>query len=240
MFAWRSPSCSLPDDDKRLSRMVGMSPKKWSVMKPSIMCFWKLSEGHWTQKRLTKEREFVEKNTSQKRAAGEASARAKALKNNDSTATAVDEPLQRQANNPYPYPETINTPSLRSGVARERKRALRMPDNFEPDIEYAVSQGLTHSQARYEAEAMRDWSKSSPNGAKLDWPATWRGWVRRKIKDMRDNPRKTETTLTALDRMIENDRPNFFDALTKTIDYETERNVGSSPVVRLPAHAQRY
>jgi hypothetical protein len=84
-----------------------------------------------------------------------------------------------------PVHQDTNTSSLRSDVAAQapRKRAHRMPDDFSPDLDFAVSEGLTLSQAKAEADAMRDWSRSSPNGAKLDWPATWRGWVRRALKD---------------------------------------------------------
>ncbi|WP_421580837.1 hypothetical protein [Shinella sp. M31] len=84
-----------------------------------------------------------------------------------------------------PVHQDTNTSSLRSDVAAQapRKRAHRMPDDFSPDLDFAVAEGMTHSQAKAEADAMRDWSRSSPNGAKLDWPATWRGWVRRALKD---------------------------------------------------------
>jgi hypothetical protein len=51
--------------------------------------------------------------------------------------------------------------------------------------------------------------------------------------------KQNDTTLKALDRMIENERPDIFDAL-KTIDYQDDRNGGSSSLARLPAHAQRY
>lgn len=83
------------------------------------------------------------------------------------------------------HQDTSNTSSLRSDVAAQapRKRAHRMPDDFSPDLDFAVAEGMTLSQARSEADAMRDWSRASPNGAKLDWPATWRGWVRRALKD---------------------------------------------------------
>lgn len=73
--------------------------------------------------------------------------------------------------------------SLRSEDKPARKKAVRMPNDFEPDLEFAMGEGLSLSEAKKEVEAMRDWSVSSPNGAKLDWPATWRGWIRRRAKD---------------------------------------------------------
>jgi len=93
MFAWRSKECGLPDDDRRLALMVGVTPKKWGVLKSVVMRFWILNEGLWTQKKLTSERENVERNRKQKRAAGIASSEAKALKRKDQAPTAVVEPL---------------------------------------------------------------------------------------------------------------------------------------------------
>lgn len=61
MIAWRSPKCALPDDDARLARMLGITAGRWAKIKGDVMAFWTLGEDGWTQKRLTKERAFVEK-----------------------------------------------------------------------------------------------------------------------------------------------------------------------------------
>lgn len=93
MFAWRTAECALPDDDRRLALMVGVTAKKWATLKPVVMRFWTLSEGGWTQKKLTAEREKVERTREQKVAAGFASSRSKGLKNKDAASTAVVKPL---------------------------------------------------------------------------------------------------------------------------------------------------
>jgi uncharacterized protein YdaU (DUF1376 family) len=57
--AWRSPDCSLPDDDQLLGRIT-RDPKHWHRVKPVVMAFWTLGEdGRWRQKRLTREREYA-------------------------------------------------------------------------------------------------------------------------------------------------------------------------------------
>lgn len=167
-------------------------------------------------------------------------ARAKSLENNDATEANAshNERSKNEADKIVELDKNIST-SLRSVDKPQRKRALRMPDDFEPDLEYAMGKGMTIQQATSEASAMRDWSKSSPNGAKLDWPAAWRGWVKRWGERNAFQKPQQDSTLKALDRMIENERPDIFDAL-KTIDYQDDRNGGSSSLVRLPAHAQRY
>ena len=76
------------------------------------------------------------------------------------------------------------TSSLRSEEEKapsSPKRGTRIPDDFHPDLEFATAEGLTRSQAEKEAANFRDYwtAKSGKDATKIDWPATWRGWVRR-------------------------------------------------------------
>lgn len=91
MFAWRTPHCSLPDDDKRLAIMVGVTPKKWQTLRPVMEAFWTIENGTWSQKRLTAEREFVEGRSRSGRAGAEARWKDKPLKDKG-TAHAVASP----------------------------------------------------------------------------------------------------------------------------------------------------
>lgn len=72
MIAWRTENCCLPDDDARLARMIGVTAPKWKKLKPVVMAFWTLEAGAWTQRRLSKERAFVEEKRGKNRAAAEA------------------------------------------------------------------------------------------------------------------------------------------------------------------------
>jgi uncharacterized protein YdaU (DUF1376 family) len=80
LIAWRSPGCALPNDDKRLAQMLGVSVKKWAVLKPVVMAFWSLTENGWEQKRLTKERRWVEEKSLKNKDAAESRWNAKPLK----------------------------------------------------------------------------------------------------------------------------------------------------------------
>lgn len=60
LIAWQTSDCALPDDDKRLAMMLGVTPKKWAKLKPVIMSFWRLDGDRWRQKRQTNVRRFVE------------------------------------------------------------------------------------------------------------------------------------------------------------------------------------
>jgi replicative DNA helicase len=72
LIAWRSPDCALPDDDKRLAMMLGVTLKKWSKLKPVVMAFWTLIDGRWKQKKQTNVRQFVEQKREQSREASAA------------------------------------------------------------------------------------------------------------------------------------------------------------------------
>lgn len=63
---------------------------------------------------------------------------------------------------------------------RGSKKGSRLPIDFEPDLDFAGSLGLTVSQAETEAAKFRDyWAAKTGQGAtKQDWQATWRNWVR--------------------------------------------------------------
>lgn len=84
MIAWRSDNCALPNDDKRLAMMLGVTAKKWTKLKAAIMPFWTLDEQGWKQKRLLKERRWVAKKSDDNREAANTRWGAKSLKDNDS------------------------------------------------------------------------------------------------------------------------------------------------------------
>jgi uncharacterized protein YdaU (DUF1376 family) len=82
-----------------------------------------------------------------------------------------------------------NQNQIDTNVSKARKRASRLPEDWQiPEewIDEAVSRGLTRARAYAEAERMRNWSQSSPNGAKVKWLAVWRNW----IADKADQPAK--------------------------------------------------
>lgn len=85
--------------------------------------------------------------------------------------------------------EEKNSPSLRSGETAQR--AARLPPDWTlPKAwgEWALKDQPTWdaAHARRVADSFRDWwiAKAGKDGAKLDWEATWRNWVRR------EGPRK--------------------------------------------------
>lgn len=180
MIAWRSDGCQLPNDDKRLAQMLGVTAKKWASLKPVVMSFWTLSDGGWEQKRLLKERRWVAKKSEDNRAAANARWNANSLENNEAgDANAMPKPCINDAPPPPPKKERTTDKSV---VATQRGN--RLPAGFEiPDdwIAWALAEtGWSRSDAEAEGEAFIDYwhAKAGRDGVKLDWPATWRNWVR--------------------------------------------------------------
>jgi uncharacterized protein YdaU (DUF1376 family) len=69
MEAWRRPSCSLPDNDVLLARLTCSTMEEWMDLKPVVMAFWRIDgrSKEWTQKALSKEREFLVKQSKSQR-----------------------------------------------------------------------------------------------------------------------------------------------------------------------------
>lgn len=117
MFAWRTPGCQLPDDDARLARMLGLTAKRWAAMKPAVMAFWSLADGAWTQKRLTRERQFVSEKVEKRRACGKLGGRPKSLGNNDrDEAKGSENGKQNQSKPKAPTPTPTYTPVVPKGT----------------------------------------------------------------------------------------------------------------------------
>lgn len=125
MFAWRAPQCRLHDDDVRIARMLGLTAKKWAALKPSVMAFWILENGFWTQKRLAREHQFVTRQTETRRASGSRGGTAKALKDKEAGLASLQSGQQQNdgkqvAPTPTPTPTEDNTPVVPAGRTAEQ------------------------------------------------------------------------------------------------------------------------
>jgi hypothetical protein len=94
-----------------------------------------------------------------------------------------------------------------SPAARSR-RGSPIPDDFLPDIEAAVADGLSRQAAELMAKNFVDYWHAKPGkeGLKLDWPATWRVWYRRDLSPANRSgapPRQARRNFAdvAMDRM---------------------------------------
>lgn len=90
----------------------------------------------------------------------------------------------RKKDSGAPNIQHVEENTLNKGRTRKRaapERGTRIPENFSPDLSVALTEGMTHQEARRSALNFLDYWKSKPGaaGRKLDWSATWRVWARR-------------------------------------------------------------
>lgn len=183
MFAWRSPDCCLPDDDRRLAIMVGMTDKKWRAIRPVIAAFWTIEDGVWRQKRLTKERDFVRGKSQKNRNAANVKWQAKLLKSGnlgDADAAAGHMPERCQADAPTPTP----TPSEEKREAyastkKKRRPEVDLPEGWVPsdrNMQDAIDRGFTEKETEHEAHQFSNYHRAKQNRYR-DWDAAWRTWL---------------------------------------------------------------
>ncbi|UTO27819.1 DUF1376 domain-containing protein [Bartonella harrusi] len=61
----------------------------------------------------------------------------------------------------------------------QTNRGCRLPDDFEPNLQYAIDKGLTHDEALLEVERFRNFwqAKSGKDTTKSDWQKAWYSWI---------------------------------------------------------------
>ncbi|ENN93813.1 DUF1376 domain-containing protein [Bartonella bovis] len=59
------------------------------------------------------------------------------------------------------------------------ERGCRLPEDFEPDLQYAIDRGLTHDEALLEFERFKNYWLARPKKCAeiKDWQLTWYNWV---------------------------------------------------------------
>ena len=72
MAAWGSDDCALPYDERRLAALAKLPVARWRKIAPTVLEFWTIDKGRITQKRLTKERAYVDARSGKRKDAANA------------------------------------------------------------------------------------------------------------------------------------------------------------------------
>ena len=80
----------LPDNDKKLARICGLSDEEWAGVRPELEEFFRVDGEEWRHKRIEAELEFVREKSEKAREAGKASAKKRS--------SARSTPVQRPSN----------------------------------------------------------------------------------------------------------------------------------------------
>lgn len=87
-LAWRTPGCSLPNDEAWIARKVRLSSADWQrIGKPVLDEFFKLQRGRFVQKRLKAEYDDISRRKTARVAAGKKGGEAKARKTHEKPAS---------------------------------------------------------------------------------------------------------------------------------------------------------
>lgn len=171
MEAWRRPRCCLPDDDKLLARLSGSpSVDEWLALKPAVMAFWNLDAraSEWTQKRMMREREFVEKNRRQKRDAAR-----KSWQKRKKADAVASEPHVQPTPTPTPLNESTNVDSAATAAERLKPKSLR--ERYPTHDKLPMNGKGKHYPAEYEAAWLA--YPTRPEDSKPGCYKHWRRWV---------------------------------------------------------------
>jgi uncharacterized protein YdaU (DUF1376 family) len=176
---WRNKGW-LPNDDRALARYAKLTNAQWARIKPNLWPYFVENGDRITQGRLTDEIEVVKRNSRKQ----SDKAKTRWLKEKEN-GNAVASPGNAGTMPPSPSP----TPTLKkepiSSSPKKEPNGCRLPENFSPDMDFAIAEGLQPQDAIVEVAKFRDYwkSKAGQAGRKTDWPATWRNWVRKAIED---------------------------------------------------------
>lgn len=102
--------------------------------------------------------------------------------------------------------EEDNISSLRSDIPKRQKSAIRLTLAFEPTPvmrEAGRDAGMSEGEIDLEGHKMRDWSMSSKAGAKVDWEAAWRNWIRNRTPSPRAGPNGHQPPRDPFMKMLE-------------------------------------
>ncbi|MBA9083481.1 MULTISPECIES: DUF1376 domain-containing protein [Bartonella] len=104
----------------------------------------------------------------------------------------TDDAVEQQLDHDTPSSENQSPVSQQKSTEKKTKRSrdrqsCRIPDDFEPDYDFAIQEGLPPERVKVEIENFKDYwrSSASPNAVKKDWPAAWRIWVRKAVEDLK-------------------------------------------------------
>lgn len=180
MFAWRTPECCLPDNDRRLAIMVGVTVGKWAKLKPTVMDFWDLDGGVWRQKKLTKVRAYANKLREQKRVAGKASSSAKSRKNKNTQPTS--EPTAGVTADPTAGQQTKSITKVKKEEGKpssQKNRQSRIAEGAViSESQRSAANKRRLSQAEAEAQFQRFKNNALAKGLTyLDWDRAFITWL---------------------------------------------------------------
>lgn len=185
----------LPNALRDVCRLVRAQTKQdREAVETALREFFAESPDGWRHRRC--EREIERYQDKQRKAKASAAARwERKPQHSEGNANASPDAMRThsEGNAPRARPQTpdtrhhLSSKAARGEASQAPPRASRIPPDWTPGPEglaFAATLGFANGRADNEVAKFRDfWSgKAGKDGAKLDWPATWRNWLRRSVE----------------------------------------------------------
>ena len=176
---------SIDNDHIWMSRIFHKT--HWRVVRASIDRLIEAGKVQETDGQLMVVRCFTELLKARKRIASGPQEHRKSIAraSQDGPVSKENNDISKPSTNNHQPPTSNHQPSIDKSD-KPAKRASRLPADWQPcesAINYARKKGFSENEIHRLCEDIVDWSRSSKNGAKLDWLATWQTWVRRRVDE---------------------------------------------------------
>ncbi|MCP4410168.1 MAG: YdaU family protein [Gammaproteobacteria bacterium] len=220
-LCWRTPGCSIPDEDAWIQRKMRVDEDTMNnVVRPIISEFLKTGKGRLFSERQMEE--FIKaKNKHKKRvAAGKKGGRpSKPLKNKETGETNASDLLKPSLSN-HNHNHNHSKKVIVEETITQKKRGSRLSDDWfpKPEDEFLKPYNLTPDQLQNHFDSFRDYWMAKPgkDGVKLDWQATWRNWIRNSRQSRsKQNGRSTRSEINKA----------LYEATTERSEHEPERTI---------------
>ena len=227
MSMWRTPDCSLPNDDKLLARYVRLTSGQWARIKPVLLPFFRVVDGRITQGRLSDEHNFVR----QRRLKASNSINTRWLKTKETADTSVS-PENYDRNTPTPTPTPIESPDGDSPPDPPKTLPLDSPSGQQPDeLQIALAEyNQTAKQVGWPIAAKFDEDRRRKLRQRLNDVGGLDGWRQALLKASASNHCRGQNSrgwVLSLDFLLQ------ASSFTKLMEgnYDNRRPVAANPAV---------
>jgi len=205
---WRSPGCKLPDDDKRLARMVGVTPAKWRKLRAAISEFFIIENDHFYHGKIHEAYQNLKTKKEQNKSNGAKGGQANALKYKKRQEAPASTMLPENSSETEAYQN--QNQEKKPKVSKKRNSTLPSDCPTTEDQEKAMIYWVGHNtpaDLAYQVDQFRNHHQSK-NTSRTDWSATWRTWYSNQRQFCeRDGksgqPRGTPTAIGAVPTNVE-------------------------------------
>lgn len=204
MDMWRSPGCRFPNDPAWLARKFRRTVEALEAeIMPLLREFCQCDGNWWTQKRLARESQYVQRTSRNNSAAAKSRWR---KEKGECVRNAQDGNAFAMPPHPHPHPDSTpqsvqetsslsqTAPKGANGHAKPKseERGTRLQPDWRPSeeaIDYCRRElGATSEILNREYPAFMDWglSATGPASRKRSWDRAFVNWMRRVMSDVRD------------------------------------------------------